>query len=486
MQVWHLTWALSYPGGTSVSFLASIHFTLLPLNLFSMAAVTTVFETGFYGTIVGVVFISVLHILLALCIAEMTSVIPFAGGSFGYIRCTLGPFWGYLVGSSELIQNFFFGCALVRELGRDAANAFNATGEDARPKAFVVFYLALLFAHCIGGSFYWRSVNLFGLLAVTVITMYIIESFRDYDLSHYGFYQVDGFGADHVIFLRKLHYLIPPFMGLQILPLTSERVIDVRKNLPVALVVCTSISAIILLILVVAAAGVMPGVSRDLFETRCSMCYTMINNMDMTVQQGNLLSLMVIMGSTLGYFYSCGHQMHAMAMSGLLPTFLRRTFGVNRQPIVCFTLSATLQCAACIWLYYDFSLFSTTRMTCISVSFVYLAMFASYIVFATRFGNMQREFTNPLGIAGAVVGIVLALGLWLGTMFFQENYDAMWIYLVFIGLNVIWYFGYVQFHQFFSEEEQNKFLRAYVLNGKCVCACVFPHFNGHVNNSVCV
>jgi hypothetical protein len=88
------------------------------------------------------------------------------------------------------------------------------------------------------------------------------------------------------------------------------------------------------------------------------------------------------------------------------------------------------------------------------------------MVFATRFSNMQREFTSPLGMYGAVVGIVLALGLWIGTMFFQENYDAMSIYLVFIGINVVWYFAYVQFHQFFSEEEQNKFLRAYVTNGK--------------------
>jgi amino acid transporter len=196
------------------------------------------------------------------------------------------------------------------------------------------------------------------------------------------------------------------------------------------------------------------------------MCFTMVNNMDMTVEQGNLLSLFVIMGSTLGYFYSCGHQMHAMAMSGLLPQFLCHRFGPNRQPVTCFVISAVLQCAACVWLYYDVKQFSTTRMTCISVSFVYLAMFASYMVFATRFSNMQREFTSPLGMFGAVVGIVLALGLWIGTMFFQENYDAMSIYLVFIGINVVWYFAYVQFHQFFSEEEQTKFFRAYVTNGK--------------------
>jgi amino acid transporter len=431
-----------------------------------LLAVYVVFESGFYGAIVGILFISVLHILLALCMAEMTSVIPFAGGSFGYARCTLGPFWGYLVGASELLQNFFYGCALVRELGRNAEIAFDPNDPNVRQKSYVVFYTAVLLTHCIGGSFYWRSVNLFGLLAVSVIMMFLIESFGNYDLQHYGFYKLDGFDADHVIFLRKLHYLIPPFMGIQILPLTCERVIDVRKNLPIALVVCTCVSAVVLIIVIVAAAGSPPGVSSKLYKTRCSMCYMMINNLDMTVEQGNVLSMVVIMGSTLGYCYSCGHQMQAMANSGLLPQFLRRTFGPNRQPVTCFVISMVLQCAACIWLHYDFKQFSTTRMTCISVSCVYLAIFASYMVFATRFRNMQREFTSPFGLYGAVFGMVLALGLWIGTMFFQENYMAMSIYLVYIGINIVWYFAYVQFYQFFSEEEQNKFLRAYVTNGK--------------------
>ncbi len=45
---------------------------------------------------------------LTLCIAEMAGIIAFSGGSFGYARCTLSPFIGYLVGMCDLLQ-----CVLI-------------------------------------------------------------------------------------------------------------------------------------------------------------------------------------------------------------------------------------------------------------------------------------------------------------------------------------------------------------------------------------
>jgi ethanolamine permease len=416
---------------------------------------------------IGACYMGVLYILLALTFAEMSSAVPFAGGSFGYVRCTLGPFWGYLVGASELLENFVFVCALVRSMGLDATIAWEVNDNfDARPQTFPVFYVALFLVHAIGGTFFWRSMMFFGLYAIGIVMMYLIISFRDHDLPHYAYYKLDGYEGEPELFLRRLHYVMVAYMGLQIIPLTSERIIDVRKNLPIALVTCTVVTFVTEIMMICAAAGVFPGVSSKLFKSRCPLCLAMYENMNLEIKWGNLISMFMLWTIALGYFYSCGHQMHAMANSGLLPTVLRKTWGPNKQPVLCFLISAVMQCAACVWMYYKFPLLLIVKIVCIGASFVYLAMFSSYIVFRTRFKNMQREFRSPFGIAGAVVGICMGLGLWIGTMFFQEDYNAMSIYLVYIGGNVVFYFAYVQHNQFFSEEEQNKFMKAYVMNGK--------------------
>jgi amino acid transporter len=416
----------------------------------------------------------ILYVLLSLTFAEMSSAVPFAGGSFGYVRCTLGPFWGYLVGASELLENFVFVCACVRSMGISSTIAWEVqTNFDARPKTFPVFYTALFLVNSIGGTFYWRSVMFFGLYAIGIVMMFLIISYRDYDLNHYAFYKMDEFEGEPRLFLRRLHYLMGAYMGLQIMPLLSERIIDVRKNLPIALVTCTTITFVTEMLIVVAASGVNPGMSSKMFKTRCPMCFSMLENMDLDIKHGNLISMFLMWTLAMGYFYSCGHQMHAMAMSGLLPSVLRKTWGPNNQPVLCFLISAVMQCAACVWMYYKFPLLLILKIVCIGASFVYLAMFAAYIIFRTRFKNMQREFYSPFGIPGAVLGMLMGFGLWIATMFFQEDFNAMSIYLVYIGGNVVFYFAYVQHNQFFSEEEQNKFMKAYVMNGKATVSGVY-------------
>ena len=95
--------------------------------------------------------------------------------------------------------------------------------------------------------------------------------------------------------------------------------------------------------------------------------------------------------------------------------------------------------------------------------FVYLGVFAAYIVFSLRFKNMQRHWYSPLGITGAVVGIGLDVVLMVSTMGYTfEDTTYVTVYFVYLALCALYYFLYAQHHQFYSPEEQQKFLKAYI------------------------
>eukprot|EP00981_Chlorochromonas_danica_P015889 scaffold14720_cov172-Ochromonas_danica.AAC.14 len=53
------------------------------------------------------------YICLCFCIAEMTSFLSFAGGSYGYVRCAMGPTMGYLIGFCESIEYILYVSASV-------------------------------------------------------------------------------------------------------------------------------------------------------------------------------------------------------------------------------------------------------------------------------------------------------------------------------------------------------------------------------------
>ena len=42
-------------------------------------------------------------VCLCLCMAEMSSALPFSGGIFGFVRAALGPYMGFLVACSEFV-----------------------------------------------------------------------------------------------------------------------------------------------------------------------------------------------------------------------------------------------------------------------------------------------------------------------------------------------------------------------------------------------
>eukprot|EP01033_Poteriospumella_lacustris_P002322 gene2322-biopygen1008 len=60
---------------------------------------------GLKKLFLGHALVGLMYVLLAVCFAELTSVVPFAGGSFGFCRAALGPFWGFMVGASEVLEN---------------------------------------------------------------------------------------------------------------------------------------------------------------------------------------------------------------------------------------------------------------------------------------------------------------------------------------------------------------------------------------------
>mmetsp|Transcript_28876 Transcript_28876/g.48477 ORF Transcript_28876/g.48477 Transcript_28876/m.48477 type:complete len:120 (+) Transcript_28876:48-407(+) len=53
-------------------------------------------KSGFWEYLIANTMIGLAYVGLVLCQAEMTSMLPFSGGTYGFARVTLGPFVGYL------------------------------------------------------------------------------------------------------------------------------------------------------------------------------------------------------------------------------------------------------------------------------------------------------------------------------------------------------------------------------------------------------
>lgn len=183
-----------------------------------------------WGMLVASIAMGILYLLLTLCLAEMASAISFSGGSFGYVRCTLGPFFGYLVGASEFLQNIVYvaTCVIVAAdallLPLDISNTY-------RPLMCLLIYIIMIGMHSMPLKYYWRAIRFFAVFTMLVMFLYLFGAFPFMDFNknalHNG--KSTGFDNNFYTFTQNFYYTNFFYIGIEIVPLSCDQVIEVSE-----------------------------------------------------------------------------------------------------------------------------------------------------------------------------------------------------------------------------------------------------------------
>ena len=181
----------------------------------------------------------------------------------------------------------------------------------------------------------------------------------------------------------------------------------------------------------------------------------------------SLLALPGVYATAFGFMFLYGRQMSSMAKSGLFPVALKQTFGPSKTPYVALLSGSAIGYCILIILYFSYRrLLSSLFNICILGSFfVYLHSFASFIVFRYKFSQLERNFTNPLGVCSAVWGMFVFVVSFIGVAAFQnDNQEAIVIFVVLLCVCSVYYYVVACKRQYFSSEEQSIMFVTYVIN----------------------
>lgn len=140
---------------------------------------------GLKKLFLGHALVGLMYVLLAVCFAELTSVVPFVGGSFGFCRAALGPFWGFMVGASEVLENIMKVVVCVFLISLASTSVFE-TKESLQLLWIFLCYLSLLAIHLRGGPVFWAAVIILGLISIGTVLMFCIGNTKDIDVKLYG------------------------------------------------------------------------------------------------------------------------------------------------------------------------------------------------------------------------------------------------------------------------------------------------------------
>lgn len=111
-------------------------------------------EAGLGSYMIAVFFIATAYICLLFSLAEISSGLPFAGGSYGIARVTLGVFPGYLIACFDSMESLLFVANAVVFMGNRISFA-SGTSENFQPLYWAILYGSCLCLQFLGGKVFW-------------------------------------------------------------------------------------------------------------------------------------------------------------------------------------------------------------------------------------------------------------------------------------------------------------------------------------------
>eukprot|EP00981_Chlorochromonas_danica_P014042 scaffold7245_cov197-Ochromonas_danica.AAC.2 len=481
------------------------------------------------------------YLCLTYCLAELVSIVPFSGGCYGYVRCTLGPTIGFLTGCSEAAKYTLFNLMTVYTVGVLFQNIYDFQ-DDWLPVIWLACYVLAIALKVV--PLRWSVYVWVGLAAMTLVTqcIFIFGSVKVSNWKHFR-KDINAFDSKRDDFLQALSSAGYFFFGIDSVRTCMDD--ESNKVVPKVMVVVTFISIFTALASIISMRAY--SMNPLLFATNF---FPYMPGLEKALPQANekllnLLDLPCIVGATLGFFYSGGKQVSSMMESGLLPSLslcgikkhnkvgdaavmqggiiaesgsgsVEETMTVEKVnrvsqrkdvletiiPLSCCGIVSYVLLVVC---YYKVNGFlSHVIRTAISLASIEgFCMMGAYVIFSTRFGNMERGLKSPFGAGGAVLAMVYWGYLFVANLYFQDEKDRLWeglSVLFFFVVCLTYYIVFASRWQFFSKEEQEKFLKAYVVNvsmrGSMVeradnatmiilCAAPSPLFSCNQKRGVC-
>lgn len=414
--------------------------------------------------------IGIAYAMLGHCMAEIISIMTFSGGYYGYVRCAIGPFAGFLVGCSGALESIFYLGMYILKIGQFFLIQFDLS-EEHQPIIWCLTYIILIGLHVCIAKYFWNVMFYLGLFLLILILIYLFGSMPSLNFEVYALPPTStGFSEDSHLFFLIFRASVLFYLGFDMLTLTSNEIKDSKHVVP-KVILWLIVSLIVLAVwLTITVTSQAPGISYQLcsFTTYFPLVFGYQKIFSMSYKHAMILAALPSFGTAFAYLHIVGKQVHSMATSGLLPSIFYLTVGAEETPVMAMILVALVAFAGNYFAYKNDIYITTSRIATIAGCFVYLSMFYCFYIFRRRYSYLERSFRNPLGLLSALIGSLIFLGLLIILLYFDQdaNYPVTILYFSYIGFMVGYYYFYVETHQCFSVVEQKVFFKIYIINSK--------------------
>lgn len=424
-------------------------------------------SAGFGSFAIATGLIAIAYGCLILCIAELSSALPFAGGSYGIARVSVGIYPGYLVACFDSIESVIYVATSAVSLGQ-AISSIALTPTEYEPIYWILFYLSALAIQIYGGDFFWKFNMFAAIISFLILLIYVTGSLNYVSFNENAqLSENDGTEKWFNGGISEFFHILPLpcwfFVGVEAINLACQDVPSPRQNIPRGYITCVATLFCTCFLVLFVACSLPPGIT-ELQEQLTPFNDGFSLMFGLSDRYATLLSLPALYSTAFGFMFSYGRQLRSMGNSRILNEHFGKIWKNRNSPHRALLIGSAIGYSVCIIVYFVPQIGVELFNICMLGAFgAYFAQFISYMVLKTALVSLDRDFFSPLGIFGAILGFLIFFLAAVGIVFYQDNYFAISVFLVYCVVVTVYYHFVVKKRQYFSAEEQRVLFSAHLM-----------------------
>ena len=402
---------------------------------------------GWGGMFVGTIIIIIMYLGLTYSIAEMSPALPHTGGAYSFARTAFGPWGGFITGVAENVEYVLTPAVIVYFIGAYLTAIFDLPAES-QPIWWVLGYVVFVTLNARGVELSFTVTTMVTLMAIAVLIVFFVSAIPLFDFSKYAM----NIGADpttgaaielpqgHGPFLpfgiygilASMPFAVWLFLAIEQLPLAAEESVDPRRDMPKGIML-GMFTLIVLGFFVLILNPAIP-IERQVADaaggtTTVHGAFALGTSSEpildgfraiFGMDTAGALALAAVIGLVASFhaiIFASGRQIYSLSRAGYLPHFLSVTHGEHKTPNVALIAAALIGLAVMLVIWFtvggeragSFIGGILLNMAVFGAMLSYLLQGLTFIQLRRRFPNIERPFRSPLGVAGAVLTVIIAL-----------------------------------------------------------------------------
>ncbi|MEO3975315.1 ethanolamine permease [Streptomyces sp. CAU 1734] len=392
-------------------------------------------EGGFGGLAIATLVMGVMYACLVFALAELSAILPTAGGGYGFARRALGTWGGFLTGTAILIEYILAPAAISIFIG-DYIESLGLFGLESGWPVQLACFAVFIGIHLWGVGEALRFSLVVTAIAVAALLIFAAGALTDFSAANLNDIPADkdAFGASSWLPFGLLGiWAAFPFgmwffLGVEGVPLAAEEAKDPVRSMPRALSVSMGILALLAVLTFVAATGARG--SAALQDAGNPLVVALQGDGDPTALSRfvNYAGLAGLVASFFSLIYAGSRQLFALSRAGYLPRFLSLT-SRRKSPYPALLIPGAI----------GFALAASTgdgarmlNMAVFGATISYALMALSHLVLRRREPDLHRPYRTPGGMLTSSVAFVLALAALVATFLVdrQAAVIALGVYVI--------------------------------------------------------